>query len=55
MKITFLALLIMASCIPMEQKGKLTFRDLRQEEIDEMERRQEAIRQAEVARLELQR
>jgi hypothetical protein len=45
----------MASCIPMEQKGKLTFRDLRQEEIDEMERRQEAIRQAEVARLELQR
>lgn len=54
MKTLFLGLLLLTSCIPLEQKGKLTFRDFRQEEMDELERRQEAIRDAEIAKLEYQ-
>ena len=52
MQTLLFTLLFLASCTPFENKGKLIFRDLRQEEIDTLLRRQEALRQMEIARQE---
>lgn len=54
MKTLLLTMILLSSCTPFEEKGKLTFRDLKQEEVDELQRRQEAIRQAEAAKVEFE-
>lgn len=48
MKSVVLYVLIFAACTPFEQKRPLQFQDFKQEEIDELERRQESARLAEI-------